>query len=646
MVGKQRSQSYEFGPFRLDGIERLLLRDGQAVQLAPKVFDTLVALVENNGHLVTKDDLMSRLWPDTYVEEGTLTRNISDLRKALGEAAGGERYIETVPRHGYRFTPQVAVVGEEGAPLIIEKHTRSRVITQHDIEQELLPPHVEIGSQRHWPLRRRIVAFLALLIALAAGAFAAYRYLARTTGTGIAPIRSIAVLPFTSLGEERGDEYLELGMADALITRLTNVRHIAVRPSSSVLKYNQPGRDALAVGRELVVDAVLEGRVQRSGERVRVTAQLVGMKDGTPLWADTFDVRFTDIFSLQDSISKQIVQTLALNLTGEEQRQLTRRYTENIDAYEAYIRGRFWWNKRNDEGFRKGIDYFDQAIALDPGYALPYAGLADCYAIMSPYNVLTPEESYRKAKSAATKALEIDDRLAEAHTSLAHLTWMYEWNWTSAETEFKRAIELNPNYATAHQWYSVYLSAMARHDEAIREASRAYEIEPLSLPIIRDLTRAYYHARRYDEAIATYMKALELDPRHYRHNSWLELTYAQKGSYDLAVEVHLKAMRMVGADPVEIVTLERAYRTSGWRAFWRKELGLMKEHADRFYVIPYNLARTSALAGETDQALEWLEKAYAEHSDHLVLLKVDPIFDPLRGDPRFADLLRRVGLPQ
>ena len=643
-VKEEGSRIYEFGPFRLDRIERLLLRDGHAVPLAPKVFDTLVALVENGGHLVTKDDLMSTLWPDAFVEEGTLSRNISDLRKALGEIQGGERYIETVPRHGYRFSFPVNVVTQEPAPLIIERHTRSRVITREDVDQKIMPPGAEVIRQRGWPFRLRLLAVPLLLLVAAAAALVVYRYVA--TDSRVSPIRSIAVLPFTSFSEEGGDEYLELGMADALITRLTNVKNIVVRPSSSVLKYNQPGRDAIVVGRDLGVDAVLEGRIQRSGERVRVTAQLVSVKEGVPLWADTFDARFTDKFAMQDSISQQLVQTLALNLSGDERKQLTRRYTENTDAYEAYIRGRFWWNKRYDEGFRKAIDYFNQAIALDPNYALAYAGLADCYAILSPYNVSAPEDSFPRAKVAVMKALAIDEQLVEARTSLAHITWMYDWDWTGAEREFKRAIDINPNYATAHEWYSVYLSAMGRHDEAIRTARRAYELEPLSLAIIRDLARAYYHARQYDEAIAAYLKAIELDPRHYRHNSWLELAYAQKGSYDQAVDVYLKAMNIMGTDAKEITSLEKTYRAKGWQGYCRRRLELMHEHPDRFFVTPYNLARASVLVGEKSAGLDWLEKAYAEHADHLVLLKVDPIFDPLRADPRFVQLIRRVGLPE
>jgi tetratricopeptide (TPR) repeat protein len=368
------------------------------------------------------------------------------------------------------------------------------------------------------------------------------------------------------------------------------------------------------------------------------------VKDGAPVWAETFDERFTDIFGLQDTISQQIVQTLSLNLTGEEQRQLTRRYTESTEAYEAYIRGRFWWNKRYGEGFQKAIDYFNQAIALDPGYALPYAGLADCYAIMSPYNVLSAAESYLKAKAAVMKALEIDDQLAEAHASLANIKWLYEWDWPAAEREFKRAIELQPNYPTAHQWYSTYLSAMGRHDEAIMEAKRAYDLDSLSLPIIRDLARAYYHARQYDEAVSAYKKVLELDPRHYRYNSWLELAYVQLGAYDQATEVYLKAMNIIGADPKEKEALERAYREKGWQGYCQKRLDLMKEHSKRFPIISYNMARAHALLGERNQALDWLDKAFLEHSDHLVLLKVDPIFDPLRAEPRFAVLLRRVGL--
>jgi DNA-binding winged helix-turn-helix (wHTH) protein/TolB-like protein/Flp pilus assembly protein TadD len=638
---KNQNRVYEFGPFRLEVDDRLLLRDGQPVSLAPKVFDTLIALVENSGHLVTKEDLMTKLWPDTFVEEGALTRNISDLRKALEEAADGDQYIKTVPRHGYRFSQTVRHVPAEPASLIIEKHTRSRVITEQEVEQPGLLLSAETGVRRNW-LRPRVLVPVALVVIAAAAI--AYRFWPGPTESLTTPVRSIAVLPFASLGEEPPDEYLELGMADALITRLANVKNIVVRPSSSVLKYNQRERDAVAAGRELGVDAVLEARLQRSAGHVRVTAQLVGVKDRTPLWGDTFDVKSTDIFALQDAISQQIVRALALNLSGEERRQLTRRYTESTDAYEAYIKGRFWWNKRTDEGFRKAIDYFNQAIALDSNYALPYAGLADCYAIMSPYNILKPGESFAKAKAAVTKALEIDGGLAEARTSLAHMTWMYDWDWATAETEFKRAIELRPNYPTAHQWYAVFLSAMSRHDEAIREAKLAYDLEPVSLAVMRDLARAYYQARQYDDAITAYNKVLELDPRHYRYNSWLELSYIQKGSYDLAVDTYIKAMNIIGADPKEIAALEKAYRASGWQGYWRKRIELMKIHSERFFVIPYNMARASALAGQRGVALDWLEKAYAERSDHLVLLNVDPIFDPLRSDPRFTDLVRRVGL--
>jgi TolB-like protein/DNA-binding winged helix-turn-helix (wHTH) protein/Flp pilus assembly protein TadD len=652
-VSKQEEPIYEFGPFRLEAAERLLLCGGQVVSLPPKVFDTLVALVENSPRLVAKDELLARLWPDTYVEEGTITRNISDLRKALAEASGGEQYIETVPRHGYRFAKSVKR-STEGAPtLIVEKHTRSRVVTQQEVisedgdgregRQQPLKPGGEITRPTHRLLRPRALISFTLLVALAVALF--YLGISRRPPIKAPPsVRSIAVLPFKYIGGEEADRYIEIGMADALITRLSKISQIKVRPTNSITKYNRPQQEALAAGRELMVDSVLDGHIQRLGDRIRVSVQLISVEDGSTLWADQFDSKWMDIFAAQDSISERIIQTLALELSGEEEKRLAKRYTENVEAYQSYMKGRFWWNKRTGEGFERAIEFFNEAISLDRNYALPYAGLADCYAIMSPYNLTGPKESYPKAKAAATQALAIDNQLAEAHASLANITWLYEWDFPAAESEFRQAIELDANYPTAHQWYSVYLSSMGRHDEAIREAKQAYELDALSLAVIRDLARAYYHARQYDQAIATYMKALELDPRHYRYNSWLELAYAQKGLYDQAIDVHLKALNVMGWNPKEIAALELAYRAAGWQEFWRKELELAKERADRAYFMSYNLARTYARLGEIDQALEWLEKAYAEHSDHLVLLKVDPIFDPLRAEPRFTDLLRQVGL--
>jgi DNA-binding winged helix-turn-helix (wHTH) protein/TolB-like protein len=652
-ISKQGNWVYEFGPFRLDATERRLRRDGQPVPLPPKVFDTLIVLVENSGHLVTKDELMSRLWPDSFVEEGTITRNISDLRKALGEATGGQSYIETVPRHGYRFVAPVRGSDDDASTLIVEKLTRSRVTTLEEefsqsaaspaLNQQSLEPLSRIRRRAYWLLRPRILTGLGLLFTLAATLF--YFGISRMLRSSPIPsVRSIAVLPFKYTGGEEGDSYTETGMADALITRLTRIRQIVVRPTSSIAKYNRPEQQAVAAGRELEVDSVLDGHIQRSGDRVRVSVQLISVEDGSTLWAETFDSKWTDIFIAQDSISEQIVRALSLKLTGEEEKRLAKRYTENPEAYQAYMKGRFWWNKRSEEGFKRAIEFFNEAIALDHNYALPYAGLADCYSIMGPYNLMGPKESYPKAKSAAIQALAIDDQLAEAHVSLAQIVYLYDWDFRTAEAEYKQAIELDPNYATAHQWYSVYLSSMGRHDEAIAEAKRASELDPLSLPAIQDLARSYYHAHQYDQAIATYMKTLELNPKNYRLNSWLELSYAQKGLYDQAIEVRLKAMSLIGIEPEKIASLKDAYARAGWRGFWQKERDQTLARSGQSYISPYLLARVHARLGEKDQAVEMLEKAYEQRLDHLLLLKVDPIFDPMRDDSRFNDLLRRIGL--
>jgi DNA-binding winged helix-turn-helix (wHTH) protein/TolB-like protein len=640
---KQEGRIYEFGPFRLEAAERLLLRYGQLVQLPPKVFDTLVALVEQAGHLVTKDDLMSRLWPDTFVEEGTLTRNISDLRKVLEEAATGERYIETVPRHGYRFLAPVKHLSEEPATFIIEKHTRSRIVTQ---QEETLATRADGGArqpsltgeatrQARWLFGRRAPVGLTLLFALAAALF--YFGVLRTSGTRTpASVRSIAVLPFNYIGEE-GDRYIEIGIADALITRLSRIRSIAVRPTSAVTKYNRPEKEAIAAGRELRVESVLEGRIHRSGERVRVSIQLISVEDGSTLWADHFDSEWRDMFAAQDSISERIIRMLSLELTGEEKKRLAKRHTESAEAYQAYMKGRYWWNKRTDEGYRRAIDYFNQAIGSDPNYALAYSGLADCYALLR----LAPTEIYPKAKAAAMKALEIDDQLAEAHTSLARILFSYDWDWSGAETEYRRAIELDPNYPTAHQWYSVYLSCLERHQEAIAEAKRALELDPVSLTMNWSLAWAYYRSRQYDKVIEHCLELLELEPNYYqRMNNFLAIAYEQKGLYDQFIALRLEASPY-GDESAE--ALKGAYVELGWKGYWQKELDLAKSAQQRPSLRDL-IVRIYMRLGQKDKAMELLEELYDERSFAMVELKVEPLFDDLRTNSRFQDLLRKVGL--
>jgi tetratricopeptide (TPR) repeat protein len=401
----------------------------------------------------------------------------------------------------------------------------------------------------------------------------------------------------------------------------------------------------LDAGRKLGVDALLEGTIQRSGDKIRVTVQLVRAKDGTPLWADTFHEQFTNIFVLQDSISGQMAKALTMKLTGEEEKQLAKDYTDNPGAYQAYLKGRYFWNKRTSNGLEMAVKSFTQATELDPAFALAYAGLADCYNLLAYYSKAPPKESFPKAKSMAIRALEIDDALAEAHTSLGYVKMRHDWDWMGAEREFKRAIELKSNYATAHHWYSEFLTMMGRFDEAITEAKRARELDALSLIINTDLGRTLIWARQYDEAIEQLEKTLELDPNFAEAHNILGRAYEQKGMKDEAISEWLRAMTLSGKSQERIEALRNAYGVSGMGGYLQNQLDfLLKEPSNPRNVSLFSIAFLYTRLGNKKEALEWLEKAFEERSEKLIILKVDQNFDSLRSDPRFKELLRRVGL--
>jgi TolB-like protein/Tfp pilus assembly protein PilF len=583
---------YEFGAFSVDPSERLLLRDGLPIPLAPKVFETLIALVENSGRLVDKDELISRLWPDTFVEEATLARNISDVRKALGEGSGERRYIETVPKRGYRFVADVKEL--TGTTLIMRRHSRSRVIVEEEIE---------------------------------------------ATSGG----RSIAVLPFKSLGADEAHEYLGLGMADALITRLSNIRQMMVRPTSAVFKYVGFRQDPVVAGRELNVAAVLDGSIQRWEDRIRITVQLVSVKDAAALWAEKFDEKFTDIFAVEDSISEQVAAALTLKLTGEEKRLLTKHYTENTEAYQAYLRGRYLWNRRSTESLVRGIEHFSEAIDLDPNYASAYSGLSDSYTLLVVREAISPQEGFAKAKAAAAMALKIDEKFAAAHASLGH-AMLHNWEWADAEKELKRAIELNPGYPSAHHWYSEHLTAMGRCDESIAELKLAGELDPLSLVISADLGRAFYYARQYDQVIKQEARTLEMDSNFWLSHINLGRSYTQEGMHAEAIRELQTALDHSAGNTEVLSFLGFAYAASGKRDEAIKILLELDEQSKCTHVPPYHLAVVHAGLGEKDKSFEWLERSFEKHAVDLFTLKVEPMFDGLRSDPRFEGLLLRVGL--
>ena len=576
---------YEFGPFRLDATERMLLRNGRLVPLKPKVFDLLLTLVENAGRILGKDELMGLVWADSFVEEGNLAVGVFNLRRILGRRRNGLPYIETLSRRGYRFVAQVK----------------------------------EISDAAPGPL--------------AAGGGSIVR----------GDLRGIAVLPFKTIGAGPVDEYLGLGLADALITKLSNIKQIAVRPTTAVRKY-VGADDPVIAGRELNVMTVLDGSIQKADKEIRVTVQLIDVHDGSSLWAEKYDEQFTNIFALEDSISEQVTGALTLKLTGEEKRLLSKRYTENTEAYSAYLRGRYFLSGRTPEGFKKAIECFEQAILVDPYYAPAYSGLADCYNLLVAYNALPLDYCMPRAKKAVLKALELDDKLAEAHASLAHIKAKFEWDWMGAEKEFKRAIELNPNYSVAHHWYSLTLKMLGRLDEALAEIKCAQELDPLSLIINATVASCYYFRREYDEAIKQVAATLELDPDFSAAHFCRGMTLEAMKMYEESCASYEKAMSLIGRHTEILSCLGHTYAMAGRINEARALLGELKSMSLQSEVSYYAFALIHAALGEKDEALNYLERGYEQHSENLVMINVDPKLDSLRDDPRFKCLVRRVGL--
>src|SRR5712692_4487276 len=519
------NQSYSSEDFTLDLTRGCLLREGQEVKLRPKSFELLRYLVERGGRLVGRSELMEAIWPDTFVSEESLAQCLMEVRRALQDDS--QRIVKTVPRRGYIFLTKISE-----------------------------PPSAEAS-----PSRLRRPSTKALLLAstlLLAGLGAAFLY-TRVFRTDQAA--TLAVLPFRPLSQNGRDEPLQLGMADAVITKLSNVRQIIVRPTSAVRRYLDGEIDAVAAGRQLQTDWVPEGSMQRSADRIRVSVQLLSVSDGKSSWAKTFEEKFTDIFAVQDQISERVADALAAHLTGEERRRLTRRYTADAEAYQLYALGRYHWNKRTSAGLNKGIEYFEQAIAKDPNYAPAYAGLADSYNVLGSYDqgALAPKEVFPKATAAAQRALAIDETLAEAHAALAFTKFHYEWDWGAAEKEFRRAFDLNPRYPTLQQWYSHYSMAMGRTEESLAASKRGVGLDPIDIPINAHLAWHYLCAHEPDAAMEACRRTLELDPNHPTPNWYLGMAFEQKGEYQKAIgEFHI-AYALSGGSPARPSSLAYVY---------------------------------------------------------------------------------------
>ena len=648
---KASHPSYSFESFTLDLDRGCLLEGQEEVKLRPKSYETLRYLVENSGRLISKDELMKAIWPDSFVTDDSLVKCLRDVRLALGDDE--QHYIKTVPRRGYIFAAQVSETDSTALrPIHKDQIEGIRVVIEDGYEAKGAGDEAtddRRGSAASTPVWRRLkenrIIMLTASLVLIALALAAYYFW--NSGRSKQPLtripRSIAVLPFKPLVAESRDESLEIGMADTLITRLSNLGQITLRPISAVRNYNSLQQDPIEAGREQKVDAVLEGSLQKTADRIRVTARLVSVLDGTPLWAGQFDEKLSDLFVVEDSISERIVGTLALKLTGEEKRGLTKRDTDSIEAYQAYLKGRYFWNKRTEDGLKRGIEYFQQAITADPSYALAYSGLAESYIVLASGGLLLPDEAFPKARAAATKALEMDDLLGEAHSDLGAV-YCNEWKWSEGEREFKRALELSPNYPTGHMTYSWYLMPLGRFDESLAEAKRAQELDPLSLVINNVVGISYEFAGQLDQAIAQYRKTLEIDPSFIGSHRHLGSVYLQKGENAEAFKEFQTASLLSGGSVTDLADQGYAFAKSGKRSEAIKVLAQLERRSKQQYVSQYMFATIYACLGEKDQALESLNKAYAEHASAIIFLKVEPSFKDLRSDPRFQELARRIGL--
>jgi TolB-like protein/DNA-binding winged helix-turn-helix (wHTH) protein/Tfp pilus assembly protein PilF len=648
MATETPSSTYEFGEFRIDTLRMLLMRrDGEIIPLPPKAFDVLRIMMGSEGRVLTKDELLNEAWPGTIVEEGNLTQAISVLRKALGETRSDHRYIVTVPGSGYRF---VALV-HEVLPGVKEfsDNTTAPTATSPD-HAFVFSPH-EVTTAKDNVRRNHQLRWIVLVPALLLAAFGAYlAYSIWTTSPpplpeNVAEVRSVAVLPFENLGNQAEDEYLGVGIADALITKLSNIRRVVVRPTNAVVNYTNAKPPLTTIGSTLKVDALLDGRFQRSSDRIRVTVQLVRAGDGIPLWAETFEDRFTNIFAVQDSIARKVTEALTLKLSGEEQGLVFKRLTENADAYEAYLRGRFFWNKRTGDGLQKSIAYFEEAVKLDPQFALAYAGLAESYVLMNIYGSEYRRDAFPKAREAAQKALSLNNGLANAHTALALVKLEYEYDWAGAEESYHKAIELNPNYATAHHWYAEYLSFVGRFDESIQHIERAFELDPQSLVINTVRGYPYMRSGRCDAAVGYFKKTLEMEPKFPLAHFYLGKCYVEQKQFSDAIKEQLAAISGSGESAAFVAALSVAYAASGNKQEATALLNKLKETSRRSYVSPYSMATVYAGLGETDEAFKWLDKAYDDRDYQLPTIKNDIHFEHLKDDRRFAQLLDRIGLP-
>lgn len=587
-------QVYEFKGFRLEAAQRRLLHNGQPVPLKPKILDLLLLLVQMRGRLVDKDELMKEIWPNTIVEENNITVSMSILRKTLGEDRAGRQFIETVPGRGYRFVAEVKIVSPE-----------------QTIQQETVKVPASGAAEAE----------------------------ARES-----PIDSLAVLPLRNISKDPNSEYLSEGITESIINTLSRISKLRVLAPSTVFRFKGKDVDPQEIGSLLKVRAVMLGRVMQLGEKLVIRSELVNVADGSLIWGEQYDRTLSDLLATQDEIAKAITESLKLKLTRQDQIRLSKRYTANTEAYNLYLRGRYFWNRYDKEWVLKSIEAFEQAIEIDASYALAYTGIADAYFRLSNIHA-SPLEVLPKAKEAALKAVEIDNDLAEAHSSLGLLRVYYDHDWAAAEREFTRALELNPDLTLAHQRYGTYLKLMGRFDESFAHYKQALELDPFSLQININLATIHYLKEDSEIAIAHLKKTLELEPNYMPTHFVLGNAYIQQGNWDQAIAEFELIYRRDDEAYLALGFLGYCHAMAGRRAEAESLKNILQDVSRRKYVSPYGIIIICVALGQIDQAMELFEQLYAERNDWLVWLKVSPKLKHLHSDPRFRDLLRRIGFP-
>jgi TolB-like protein/DNA-binding winged helix-turn-helix (wHTH) protein/Flp pilus assembly protein TadD len=630
-----------FGTYEVSLQSGEVRKAGLRIRVQQQPLKLLEVLLEHPGEVVTREELRSRVWPNESFGDFDQALNIAigKLRSALGDSAENPRFIETLPKRGYRFIADVSVLDADARPR--RPGSAAGDPPAPETGNEVQDARLAVAPKRRlWPTRRVVVA-LALVLCLLI--FFAWRF--RSRAPAPSGIRSIAVLPLENLSGDASQNYFADGMTDELITDLAQISALRVISRTSVMVYKGARKPLPEIARELNVDAVVEGTVLRSGEQVRITAQLIEASTDKHLWSQSYEGELRDTLALQNRVASAIADQIRINLTPREQAALKNVKVVNPEAYESYLKGRYFWNKRTTDGLKAALAYFNQAIEEDPKYAQAYSGLADTYALLGDwqYAVMAPKEALPKAKAAAIKALELDSALGEAHSSLAVCLDGFDWDFNTAEKEFQRAIELSPGYATAHHWYAWHLSHTGRNKEAIAEMRKAEDLDPLSLIINTDLAELLVLTHYYDESIRQSRKTIEMDPNFALAHNQLGQAYFQKQMYEPAIAELEKSVQLSGGSPTCIANLARAYAASGRRSDAEKLLSDLKKRSSPSASLASQIAIIYAALGDKDQAMNWLEKGYEERFNPGALLR--PGLDPLRSDPRFQNLVRRIGLP-